>query len=527
MKSADFSSDVIIVGSGHNGLVAAVLLAAAGRRVRVLESKAVPGGATVSARVFPEYDVRLSRYSYLISLFSDQLAEQLGLKLRCLSRSVASFTPWQDSVGRHHGLLISNTDPERTRASLQQLCGSDREWKALQRLEELRQAFAEIVWPTMLQPLRTRQWFEEQLRTDLQREAWAAFVERPLGEFLERTFEHDLVRGLLLTDARIGLSVSPHDEDLLQNRCFIYHVIGNGTGEWRVPAGGMQSLTSELLRRCRELGVQVDCDSPVRNIETSTEWHTVSWEHAGREYSATARHVLINAGRSTEAALLGQTWTPQPADEGSVIKINMLLRKLPRLRTDSASAVEAFAGTLHLNEGYQQMLEAWQRAQGGAVPVPPPGELYCHTLTDPSILSAELQQRGFHTITLFGLDMPWRVFERDHDARRTQVLQHYLDGISAFCEERIEDCLAVNSDGSLCVEVMTPQDLQREAGLDYGNIFHNQLSWFFAEAADTAGSWGVETAVRGILRAGSSAQRGGAVSGIPGWCAAQSVLRQH
>lgn len=524
MASAGTSTDVIIVGSGHNGLVAAVTLAAAGKRVLVLEGQPYPGGATVSARIFPEYDAQISRYSYLISLFSEQLADDLGLQLKCQRRKVASFTPWQNQRGEQRGLLISNDDEARTRKSLRTLCGTDDAWQSLQRFEELRQEFSRLVWPTMLRPLQSRSTFEKQLVTAPQRAAWEAFVERPLGEYLEQNFANDLVRGLLMTDGRIGLSVDAHDPTLLQNRCFIYHVIGNLTGEWRVPTGGMQALTSALLQRCAELGVQIKCGCPVMHLETGLNYHSVTWEESGRQRSCSAEYVLVNAGRRTEAAILNREWNPEPGDEGSVIKINMLLKRLPEMLTTDAVAAEAFAGTLHLNEGYEQMRSAWRTAQGGVLPAPPPGELYCHTLTDPSILSPELQQAGFHTVTLFGLDMPWRVFETRHDERREQVLRHYLDSISAICQESIEDCLAVNADGSHCVEVMTPQDLQRAVGLDYGNIFHNQLSWFFTEREAEAGSWGVETEIPRVLRAGSSAMRGGAVSGIPGWSAAQSVL---
>ncbi|MFZ9089287.1 MAG: FAD-dependent oxidoreductase, partial [Planctomycetaceae bacterium] len=238
MASAGTSTDVIIVGSGHNGLVAAVTLAAAGKRVLVLEGQPYPGGATVSARIFPEYDAQISRYSYLISLFSEQLADDLGLQLKCQRRKVASFTPWQNQRGEQRGLLISNDDEARTRKSLRTLCGTDDAWQSLQRFEELRQEFSRLVWPTMLQPLQSRSTFEKQLVTAPQRAAWEAFVERPLGEYLEQNFANDLVRGLLMTDGRIGLSVDAHDPTLLQNRCFIYHVIGNLTGEWRVPTGG-------------------------------------------------------------------------------------------------------------------------------------------------------------------------------------------------------------------------------------------------------------------------------------------------
>jgi phytoene dehydrogenase-like protein len=327
-----------------------------------------------------------------------------------------------------------------------------------------------------------------------------------------------------MTDGKIGVLAGPHDTDLLQNRCFLYHICGNGTGEWRVPEGGMRALTGALMQRCMEAGVELCTESPAVRVEPGTKWHRVTWLHEGREYGIDAGAVLLNAGPRTTASLLGQTWQAADRDEGSVIKINMLLQRLPRLKDRDVSAQDAFAGTLHIDEGYAQMLDSYRLATAGQIPDPAPGEIYCHTLTDPSILSPALQAAGFHTLTLFGLDMPWRLFEDAHDQRRQLVLSRYLDGLNRLCAEPIQDCLARDASGSMCLEIHTPQDLQHELDLDRGNIFHNQPSWFFTDDVAVAGRRGVETEWPGIYLAGSSAVRGGAISGIPGYHAARCVL---
>jgi phytoene dehydrogenase-like protein len=158
------------------------------------------------------------------------------------------------------------------------------------------------------------------------------------------------------------------------------------------------------------------------------------------------------------------------------------------------------------------------------LPAPAPGEIYCHTLTDNSILSPELQAAGYHTLTLFGLDMTYRLFTEDHDVQRARVLQLFLEGLDRICAEPFLDCVAVAGDGNPCIEIHTPQDLEREIGLDLGNIFHNALSWFFTDNPAEVGTWGCETEFPNIFRAGSSALRGGAVSGIPGRNAARCIL---
>jgi phytoene dehydrogenase-like protein len=518
--------DAVVIGSGHNGLIAAAYLAKAGKSVLVLEQNDTFGGATTSQRVFPDFDALLSRYSYLVSLLPKKIIRDLGLNFETRRRTTASFTPWLDSKGSQRGLVLSNVDQSRSRASMLEMTGTHSAWDRYQEFLSLESAIAQVIWPTMLQPLRTRASFEAELRTAAQRLAWRSFVERPLGEAIEEYADHDALRGLLLTDGKIGVLTHAHDPSLLQNRCFLYHVIGNGTGEWCVPVGGMQRLVDSLLERCRESKVQLASRARATNVATGPSRHEVTFLLEGSEKSVTASHVLVNAGPRAFSKLFQQPWEPSDADEGSVIKINMLLKRLPKLKAAGVTAAEAFAGSFHIDEGYEQMAAAFETAVRGGIPVPAPGEVYCHTLTDDSILSDELNGRGFHTLTLFGLDMPWRLFEKDHDRRKAQVARLYLNGLNNLTDGSFEECLAVDANGRPCMEVKTPQDLQSEIDLDQGNIFHNALSWFFGDT-ELEGSWGVETAIPRVYRAGSSAIRGGAVSGIPGHNAAMCILHSQ
>lgn len=518
------SYDVVVVGSGHNGLVAAAYLAKAGKSVLVLERNATLGGATASKKVFPDYDAYLSSYSYLVSLFPKKIADDLTLRFETRQRRTASFTPYHASDGSPRGLVISNVDEERSRESLRSLAG-DQQWADYQKLMELELALAAHVWPTLLQPLRSKRDFEAAMKTEVEREAWTSFVEEPLGRVIERYAHHDVLRGLLMTDGKIGVFTEPHDPSLLQNRCFLYHVVGGGDGEWRVPVGGMRSLVNALVLGGRGSGVEFLTSAEVKRVDLGPARHTVAFENGeGEETLVEAEHVLVNAGPKTFARIFGGEWRPEPTDEGSVIKINMLLKQLPKVLAQGVSSEEAFAGSFHIDEGYAQMQRSYETARGGVIPNPPPGEMYCHTLTDPSILGDDLRAKGFHTLTLFGLDMPYRLFAEDHDARREQVLNLYLDGLDRVCEGSFRECLALDRDGRPCIEIKTPQDLEQEIDLDQGNIFHNAPSWFYAESAEASGTWGVETAYPRVYLAGSAAHRGGAVSGIPGHNAAMCVL---
>src|SRR6266705_4315977 len=109
--------DVVILGAGHNGLVAATYLTRAGLSVLLLEKNDYIGGATTSQKLFPDYDARLSRYSYLVSLFPEKIIRDLGLNLELRRRATASFTPYVKD-GRPHGLLLSNVDEEQSWRSI-------------------------------------------------------------------------------------------------------------------------------------------------------------------------------------------------------------------------------------------------------------------------------------------------------------------------------------------------------------------------------------------------------------------------
>jgi phytoene dehydrogenase-like protein len=516
--------DAVIVGGGHNGLVAANYLARAGQSVLLLERNDHFGGAAVSHRVFPGMDARLSRYAYLVSLLPRTIVEELGLSFTTRRRRIASCTPYERD-GQQRALLLANVDPDGSRASFEALAGGQ-DWHGYQAFLELEQVFAARVWPSLLEPLRTRAEWTASLQTPAERAAWEAFVEEPLGVALERHIQNDVVRGVVFTDGKIGVFTHPHDGTLLQNRCFITHIIGNGTGEWQVPVGGMGALIEALVGGAREHGVALVSSAAVEAIHPGTPRHAVTFHHDGREHSVESTRVLVNAGPQVFDRLLGLPHAPTPADEGSVCKVNMLLRRLPRLKATAVDPRDAFAGTFHIDETYTQMQASYHQAASGRLPDGPPAEIYCHTLTDDSILGPDLRAAGYHTLTLFGLDAPYRLFETDHNARRAEMLRRYLRGLNRILAEPIEDCLALDGNGNSCIEIKTPQDLEQELALNQGNIFHQALSWFFVDDVDQRGAWGVETSDARIYRCGSAAQRGGAVSGIPGRNAAQCIFAE-
>lgn len=507
--------DAVIVGGGHNGLVAAAYLARAGRSVLVLERLDHTGGAAVSTRPFAGVDARLSRYAYLVSLLPRKIVRDLELDFRVRARTVSSYTPVERD-GRPGGLLVGGGE-RRTREAFARLTGSDREYESWRRFYGMTGRLAQRVFPTLTEPLPTRD--ELRRRVD-DEEAWRALFEEPIGAAVETHFSDDLVRGIVLTDALIGTFADAHDASLRQNRCFLYHVIGGGTGAWDVPVGGMGTLTDALAAAARTAGAAIATGREVVRIETDGHRAEVAYRGPDGEGAVSARHVLVNASPQDLARLTGDT--PPPAAEGAQLKVNMLLTRLPALRDTAVDPREAFSGTFHIAEGYGQLATTHAQAAAGALPSAPPSEIYCHSLTDPTILGPDLVERGYQTLTLFGLHTPARLFAHDNDGVREELLKSTLAQLNAHLAEPVEDCLARDVDGRPCIEAKTPLDLERDLRLPGGNIFHRELAWPYAQQ-DT-GRWGVETRHANVLLCGAGAVRGGGVSGVPGHNAAMAVL---
>jgi phytoene dehydrogenase-like protein len=518
--------DVVILGAGHNGLVAASYLGRAGLSVLLLEKNDYIGGATTSQKLFPDYDARLSRYSYLVSLFPEKIIRDLGLNLELRRRATASFTPYRKN-GRDDGLLLSNVDEEKSRQSIVDLTGSDTEYEQMKKFYNLSRVFADRTWDSMIEPLVSKSEMKQRFDVDdVSREAWRSLAEEPLGGALERYLQNDLVRGLVLTDAKVGIFTHPHDPSLVQNRCFLYHLIGNKTGEWKVPVGGMGAVARELEKAAGKAGAEFLTNVDLSDINLSNKKKSVSFEVAGKPQTVESRFLLVNFGRNVLAKYSGNGYEPEAIDEGSVFKMNMLLRRLPKLKAKKYASEQAWCGTFHSDEGYGQMNASYEQAAKGRLPDRTPCEVYCHTLTDESILSPELRKQGFHTITLFGLDAPYSLFAKNNETMRKQAEKKFLESMNQWLEEPLEDCLAVARDGSLCIESKSPVDIENSLGMYHGNIFHDAPTWPFAATKEQAGQWGVETEWENVFVCGSSAQRGGAVSGIPGHNAAKKVLRE-
>jgi phytoene dehydrogenase-like protein len=507
--------DAVIVGGGHNGLTAAAYLSKAGKSVLLLERLDYLGGAATSSYTFEGVGAKLSRYSYLVSLLPQEIIDDLGLDIELIQRRYSSYTP---SPGEDLGLLIDRQDATATKASFAAL-GASADYKAWGDFYSRTEVLAQRLFPTVLEPLKRRSEVRELIGDDFD-----PFFEKPIGEEIEKQFSSDLVRGVVLTDALIGTFASNRDPGLDANRCFLYHVIGGGTGDWNIPVGGMGQVSGSIASAAKRFGAELLSGAEVKEISADK---VVSYFQNGTAHEVSADWILSGVSQ-TELAKLTGSLTPEKV-QGAQVKVNILLKRLPKLKDSNVSPEAGFGGTFHINETYDQLQAAYEAASRGEIPDPLPCEIYCHSLSDPTILDEQLQVEGAQTMTVFALHMPHSLTQNfDNEDLRSKAQAAVLRSLNSVLAEPIEDLIYRGPTGALCIETKTTQDLQEALGLPGGNIFHSPLSWPFAEDSDDlstpAKRWGVDTGIAGIVFCGSSAKRGGAVSGIGGHNAAMAIL---
>jgi phytoene dehydrogenase-like protein len=507
--------DAVVVGGGHNGLTAAAYLARAGWSVLVLERRDVLGGAAVSQQVFPGVDVRLSAYSYLVSLLPDRVVADLALPITLLDRAVASYTPLLRE-GRHRGLLVERDEGPETAASFRELTGSDDELAGWQRLYGRLATLAEDLAPTLTEPLPGAAALEGRLRDP---GIWHDLRERPLADVVADHLADDDVRGIALTDGLIGTFADVHAADGLAGRCFLYHLVGNGTGRWRVPVGGMGAVSGALATAARAAGAELVTRADVTGIETRADGVTVHWtDREGTAHAADCGYAVSGAAPAILDELLGVAPAARPS--GSQLKVNMVLQRLPGLRS-GADPRRAFSGTMHVDEAATQIDAAYAQAAAGQLPDAIPFEVYCHSLTDPTIVG----DTGLHTLTLFGLHTPAELYAADPVGTRDEAVRRVVAQLDAHLTEPLADCLARDAEGRPCLQASSPLDVEAALAMPGGHIFHGDLSWPVADEPAQAGTWGVATAHPRVVAASSGGTvRGGAVSGLGGFAAAQHLL---
>lgn len=527
MQEAEVAGyDVIVIGGGHNGLVAAAYLAKAGLRVCVCEARDVVGGAAVSERPFgPEYTV--TSLSYVVSLLPPSLVRDLDLTRHGyhVYPQGPYFAPRADGTA-----LQLPHDAARRREQISRFSAKDAD--AYERWDEWMGRLGRLLEPLLDQIpprlgsrrpadlakqaalLKHLRGVDTRAAVDLTRILTAS-----IADLVEDHFESDAMRGVLSVSGVIGTWAGPRSAGTAY--VMLHHHIGDlgdgQTGAWGFPRGGMGGVTRALAAAAHGFGAEVRTGAPVARIDSRDGRVTGVTLDGGEELTAptvvTTAHPKISFLRLLDRALL-------PADfvedierwktRSGTVKINLAVDRLPEFTARPGFDPEVHGGTIVLAESLDDIEGAFQDAVAGR-----PAELPFADICIPSVFDDSLAPEGKHIVSMFTQWVPHTWNAEPH----RDELEKYADRLMA----RMDAVAPGFSDSVLHRQIIGPYDMEHTYGLVGGNIFHGELSpgqMFHARPA--AGYADLRTPIRGLYQAGSGTHGGGGVTGIPG----RNVVRQ-
>jgi phytoene dehydrogenase-like protein len=507
-------ADVVVVGAGHNGLVAAVFLARAGLSVRVVEGKDAIGGAARTERPFRRApQLGTSTGAYLLGLMPPELVGKLGIDLPLLRRDPHYFLP---TTGDRY--LLFGSDARKTR---EQMCTffSEEDARADEALQDELARIREDVAPTWLEePLSIEETAERRIRPAL-RAAFVDLCRKPVGHYLERFgFKSDLLKAMYaVTDGFSGLN---GDWDtpgtgmnfLVHNMC---RLPGSG-GTWMIVRGGMGTVTRLLADEARKAGAAIATGNGARRIVVeqgvarAVELEDGSEIRAGAVVCATDPFRLQKlAGRDSFPAAYNARIDGYARD-GTTLKVNLALRGLPRFRCLAEDRGQ-FGSTMHLlpdeDVVLAEMRHAFADVKAGRLPEFPTIEWYVHTTVDPSLRDPE----GRHNSALFVQWVPWQPAGSSWDAEEERYVRHLLSICDRFAPG--------TSDLVVDVFALPPPRIEEHFGIARGHIHHVDNSFGFADRVPYA------TPVQGLYAAGAGCHPAGSVIGAAGHNAAVRLLQ--
>jgi phytoene dehydrogenase-like protein len=507
-------SDVIIVGAGHNGLVAAVLLARAGLDVLVLEEKNAVGGAAKTEYPFKKAPgLGISSGAYLLGLMPPELMNELGLDLPLLRRDPHYFLP---TTGDR--FLLFGSDKEAMREQFLRFFG-EADWRANAALnDELGRLRDDLAPAWLLEPLSIEETAEKFIRKEL-RQQFVALCRGTARAYLERFgFESDLLKAMYaVTDAFSGLD-GGYDTPgtgmnlLVHNMC---RLPGSG-GTWMIVKGGMGTITQRLAALARAAGAKIETDAGVARIDVTTGRVTGVELTDGRFVQANV--VLSNADPFRTTALVGRdklagdylTRLDAMKHDGTTFKLNLCLAKLPSFRCLPEDRGQ-FGPTIHLLPDEDRVIGDLERAyidvKAGKLPEFPSIEWYIHSSVDPSLQDSEHR----HNAALFVQWVPYELAGTTWEKEEDRYVQHLLSICDRFAP----------GTSSLVVDTFAlhPQKIEKHFGITRGHIHHVDNTLGFADRHPYA------YPVGGLYSCSAGCHPAGSVIGAAGHNAAKRVLR--
>jgi phytoene dehydrogenase-like protein len=519
------SRDVVIIGGGHNGLVAAAYLARNGLDVLVCERRDVVGGAAVSEHPFgPDYTV--TSLSYVVSLLPPDLVRDL----RLASHGYHVFPQGPYFAPRADGRYLRLPhQPAARRAEIAKF--SARDAAAYDGYEAHLASIGAILGP-MLEEIPPRLgsrrppdlWRQGLLLRHLRKLDTRAAVDvtrlltGSIADLVERYFESDAMLGLLAVSGVIGTWAGPRSSGTAY--VMLHHHIGDVDGQagaWGFPRGGMGGVSSALAAAARSFGAEIRTGAEVAAIRVSGGRATGVTLASGEEVDAatvvTTAHPQISFLRLLDPAVLPDDFVADIRGwqtRSGTVKINLALGRLPVFASHPQPDPQVHGGTIVLAESLDDIENAFQEAVAGR-----PSAVPFADICIPSVFDDSLAPAGQHIMSMFTQWVPHGYADEPDDA----ALAAYADRVIA----RMETVAPGFTDSILHRQVIGPQQMQQEYGLIGGNIFHGELSlgqMFHARPA--AGYADLRTPLRGLYQAGSATHGGGGVTGIPG----RNVVRQ-
>ncbi len=504
-------ADVVVVGAGHNGLVAATLLAREGLEVLVLEAADVVGGACRTEYPFSKApDVGQSTGAYLLGLMPPELLEHLGLDLPLIRRDPHYFLP---TTGERY--LLLGSDPRDTERQLSEFF-SERDWLAYRALQIELEALREDVAPSWLrEPLSIEETAARYVRPGL-REIFVKLCRGSVGAYLERFgFESELLMAMFaVTDGFTGLcgdwgSPGSGMNFLVHNMCRL----PGSAGTWMLVRGGMGTVSSALAAAAREAGASIELETPVTQLEL--EAGAVAGVVTGCGELIRASRVVVNADPFRMLSLLGDG-CPGPLKQrvegyrkpGTSLKLNLCLDALPHFPC-LPSMRGQHGATIHLlpqDDTLTELGRAFAQSQSGVLPDFPAIEWYIHSEPDPSLQDA----KGRHSSALFVQWVPAELAEGDWEQHEAAYVRHLLQICDRFApgtSDRVVDTFA-----------LTPPKIESHFGISEGHIHHVDNSFGFADRLP------YRLPVPGLYACSAACHPAGSIIGAAGHNAARAVL---
>ncbi len=508
------SVDIAVIGAGHNGLVAATLLARAGRKVAVFEEKATIGGAAKTEFPFPRVPgLGTSTGAYLLGVMPPELTAKLGLRLKLIRRDPHYFLP---TTGDRY--LLFGSDADAMREQFLKFF-SRRDWEANAALNlEIGQLREDLAPGLLEEPLSLEATAERFIRPAL-RKTFLDLVTQPVENYLSRFgFESELLLAMYaVTDGFSGLSAGFGAPGTGLN--FLFHNmcrLPGSDGTWMIVEGGMGSVTNELARVATEAGAQIFTDAAAEAVVTTGNQVTGVALGDGREVAA--RVVLSNADPFRTRALVGAEKFPADFNArldgfrrtGTTLKVNLALDKLPTFKCLPENRGQHNA-TIHLLPQEQDVIrhvrQAFDTVSRGGLADFPTIEWYIHTQADPS-----LQDEGKHHNAAFFVEwVPYQINGKSWDEEESGYVRH-LFGIA-------EQFAPGFTDSVVDVFTLTPPKIEEYFGIRYGHIHHVDNTFGFDQRMPYA------TPLAGLYCCSAGCHPAGAVMGCAGHNAALRILR--